>query len=300
MARFGATGHLAPGTRLAVALRMVLRANCLLAVLLFVAPPTARATQPTSLEAGYRLMYSFDFPAAGAEFSRWAADHPGHPLGPVSQAANLLVSELSRLGVLEAQFFVNDSSFTRSRHLEPDQAVRDRFHAALAEGARLAGSRLLQDAGDRDSLLAMTLVSGLQADYAGLIEQRSMSALSYTRQGDRWARKLLAVAPDCADARVATGISEYIVGSLVAPLRWVLRLGGYSGNKSDGLEQVRIAAERGRLLAPLARILLSIAYQRDGNRAKAREIVAGLCRDFPANPMFARELRRLDRAPDAP
>jgi len=279
---------------------MVTRPGLLGVLLLFVATATARATQPTSLEAGYGLMYSFDFAAAGDEFSRWTADHPGDPLGPVSQGANLLVSELSRLGVLEAQFFVSDSSFTRGRRLEPDQAVRARFGAVLADGARLADARLLQDAGDRNSLFAMALICGLRADYAGLIEQRSMAALSYTREGMRWANKLLAVAPDWADARVATGISEYIVGSLVAPLRWVLRLAGYSGNKSKGLEQVRIAAEHGRLLAPLARILLSIAYQREGDRAKARAMVASLCRDFPANPMFARELLRLDRSSNAP
>jgi hypothetical protein len=280
---------------------MLLRPGRLLGVLLlFLVTAPVRAAEPTSLEAGYSLMYSFDFAAAGREFSRWTAEHPGDPLGPVSQGANLLVSELSRLGVLEAQFFVSDSSFTKDRHLEPDRAVRAQFDATLADGERLAGARLLRDPADRTSLFAMTLISGLRADYAGLVEQRSMAALSYTREGLRWANKLLAVAPDCADARVATGISEYIVGSLFAPLRWVLRLGGYTGNKSNGLEQVRFAAEHGRLLAPLARILLSIAYQREGDRVKAREIVAGLCRDFPANPMFAREMVRLNRASDLP
>lgn len=283
---------------------MVLRSGRLLGVLLLLLAAAnaadARATEPASLDAGYHSMYSFDFTAAGGEFARWIGEHPDEPLGPVSQAANLLVSELSRLGVLEAQFFVHDSSFTETRHLKPDQAVRAQFDAALADGVRLANARLKRDATDRDALFAMALVSGLRADYAGLIEQRSMAALSYTREGARWANKLLAIAPDYADARVATGISEYIVGSLFAPIRWVLRLGGYSGNKSGGLEQVRIAAEKGRLLAPLARILLSIAYQREGDRAKARTIVASLCRDFPANAMFAREMLRLDRGSDTP
>jgi hypothetical protein len=282
---------------------MVLRSGWLVCVLLLLltAPTTrARTAEPASLDAGYGLMYSFDFAGAGREFDQWTANHPGDPLGPVSRAANLLVSELSRLGILEAQFFVNDSSFTRNRKVEPDKAVKAQFDAALVEGARLANARLLRDAGELNSLFAMALISGLRADYAGLIEQRSMAALSYTREGMRWANTLLALAPDFADARVATGVSEYIVGSLIAPLRWVLRLGGYSGNKSKGLEQVQIAAERGRLLAPLARILLSIAYLRDGNRAAARALVAGLCRDFPANPMFARELRQLDAGAKGP
>jgi hypothetical protein len=188
---------------------MVLRYGRLLGVLLLcMAPVTVRAADPASLEAGYGLMYSFDFDSAGREFGHWTADHPGHPLGPVSEAANLLVSELSRMGILEAQFFVNDASFTRSRRLDPDQAARARFEAALADGAGLASARLLRDAGDRDALFAMALISGLRADYAALVEQRSMASLSFTREGVRWADRLLAVAPDCADARLASGISE--------------------------------------------------------------------------------------------
>jgi hypothetical protein len=285
------------GTILAASMCMALRPGQWLGVLLLcaVVPATARASEPASLEAGYRLMYSFDFVAAGREFSQWTAGHPGHPLGPVSQADNLLVSELSRLGILDAELFASDESFTRRRRVEADQAVRMRFEAALADAARFADARLLRDPDDRDALFAMALVSGLRADYATLVEQHTMASLSYTRDGVRWANRLIAVAPDCADARLATGISEYVVGSLVAPLRWMLRLGGYSGNKSAGIEQVRFVAEHGRLLAPLARILLSIAYLREGDRAKAGEILAGLCRDFPGNPLFAREMLRLNR-----
>jgi hypothetical protein len=285
------------GTSLATSPRMVLRPGQWLGVLLLcaAASTTALASEPTTLDAGYGLMYNFDFVAAGREFSAWTAGHPGHPLGPVSQAANLLVSELSRLGILEAQFFASDASFTRNRRLEPNRAVRTQFEAALANATRLANAHLLRDPGDRDALFAMALVSGLRADYAALVEQRRMASLSYTREGVRWANRVIAVAPNCADARLAVGISEYVVGSLVAPLRWMLRLGGYSGNKSAGVEQVRFVAEHGRLLAPLARILLSIAYLREGDRAKAAETLAGLCRDFPGNPLFAREWLRLNR-----
>jgi len=49
-----------------------------------------------------------------------------------------------------------------------------------------------------------------------------MAALSYTRQATKVARTLLEVAPDYADAYLATGISQYIVGSLTPPLRWIL------------------------------------------------------------------------------
>ena len=250
--------------------------------------------EPASLERGYHLMYSFEFDAAARDLQRWRADHPDDPLGPASQAANLLVSELARLGILEAQFFANDKSFTSTRRPAADRELRTRFNQALDGATRLATVRLGRDGRDRDALLAMTLVSGLRADYAALVEERSLASLSYTRDGAKWARRLLEVAPDCADAYLATGISDYIVGSLIPPLRWLLRLGGYTGDKAKGIEQLKITAARGRLLAPLARILLSIAYIRQDDRVRAREVLAELRREFPSNPLFQREIERLD------
>ena len=140
----------------------------------------------------------------------------------------------------------------------------------------------------------MTLSSGLQADYAALIEKRNMASLKYTRDANDWADKLLAVDPDCYDARVATGFSKYIIGSMAAPVRWVLRMGGVSGDKKQGIVELQMTADHGRYLGPFARILLAIAYVRDKDNSP-RPGSAGCLRDeFPKNPLFAREIARLD------
>ena len=120
----------------------------------------------------------------------------------------------------------------------------------------------------------MTLSSGLQADYAALIEKRNIASLRYTREADDWADRLLAVDPKCYDARVATGFSKYIIGSMAAPLRWVLRMGGVSGDKKQGIVELQMTADHGRYLGPFARILLAIAYVRDKDNARAREVLA--------------------------
>jgi hypothetical protein len=138
------------------------------------------------------------------------------------------------------------------------------------------------------------MVHGLRADWAALIDGRSMAALSHTRRAARVARTLLDEAPDYADAYLATGIAEYIVGNLGAPVRWLLRLAGYAGDKAKGIQQLELVAERGRLLGPFARILLAIAYLREHRGEEARQLLIGLNRDFPSNPLFAREIERLD------
>lgn len=259
--------------------------------------PAVAADAPaihTSLDQGFRLLYNLDFEQAHQVFLSWQREHPQDPVGPTAEAAGILFSEFHRLGVLEAQFYENDKSFLNRDKPDPDSGVRDRFNAALARAQTAASARLASSPQDRDALFAMTLSSGLQADYAALIEKRNMSSLRYTRDANDWADKLLAVDPDCYDARVATGFSKYIVGSMAAPLRWVLRLGGVSGDKKQGILELQMTADHGRYLGPFARILLAIAYVRDKDNARARGVLATLRDEFPKNPLFAREIARLD------
>jgi hypothetical protein len=140
----------------------------------------------------------------------------------------------------------------------------------------------------------MTLSSGLRADYAALIEKRNLASLRYTKQATGWALRLLAVDPQCYDAHLATGVSQYIIGSMAAPVRWLVRLGGVSGDKQAGIRELEVTAQNGRYLAPFARILLAIAYVREKDMAHARELLIALRQEFPANPLFGREIGRLD------
>ena len=247
-----------------------------------------------SLDHGFHLLYNLDFDQAHAVFLDWQRQNPDNPMGPVADAAGLLFSELNRLGVLESQFYEDDHAFQQRKKFTPDPVVRDRFNAALDRAEAGATSRLNKDPKDRDALFAMTLVAGLHADYAALIEKRNMASLHSTRQSTAWAQQLLAVDPTCYDAHLASGISQYILGSMSAPVRWLMRLGGVSGDKKAGITELQLTAEHGRYLAPFARILLAIAYVRDKDSAHARELLASLQRDFPQNPLFAQEIARLD------
>lgn len=252
--------------------------------------PTAAA--PT-LDQGYHLLYSLKFDEAQQNFALWQQQNPANPMGPASEGAGLLFSELDRLGILESQFFEDDKAFTERKKLSPDPAIHGRFQASLDKAEAIAKGRLAKDPKDHDALLAMVMVNGLQADYAGLIEKRNFASLGYTRQGTTWAQQLLAVDPGAYDAYLARGLSRYIIGSLFAPFRWLLHLGGVDGNKEEGLEDVRLTAAHGRYFAPFARILLAIAYVRDKNKGQAREVLASLHNDFPDNGLFVRELQRL-------
>jgi hypothetical protein len=255
------------------------------------APPDVSTS--TSLDHGFLGLYNLDFTGAQKDFTAWETLHPDDPVGPVSEAAGCLFSEFNRLGVLESQFFESDDAFSARSKLNPDPAVHDRFQNALDRAQQLARTRLNKDAKNRDALFAMALASGLQADYAALIEKRNLASLHFTKEAFVWAQQLLAVCNDCSDVLVATGFSKYLIGSMTAPVRWLLRMGGLPGDKEAGIEDLKVTAEHGRYLKPFARILLAIAYVRDKDKTRALELLAALRTQFPGNTLFPREIARL-------
>lgn len=137
----------------------------------------------------------------------------------------------------------------------------------------------------------MTLSNGLRSDFAALIEKRNLASLHYTKEATAWSQKLLAADPACYAAHLASGVSRYIIASMAAPMRWVLRLGGVNGDKAGGMAELQTTATSGRLLAPFARILLAIAYVRGKDVARARELLLGLQKEFP-------DTAKSDRASD--
>lgn len=252
-----------------------------------------RLAEVSPLDRGFSGLYNLDFAGAQKDFAAWQTQHPDDPVGPVSEAAGCLFSEFNRLGVLEAQFYSNDSAFAARPKLTPDPAVRDRFQKAIGRAEDLAHERLTKDPKDRDALFALTMSSGLQADYAALIEKRNLASLHYTKAASASAQQLLEVCHDCYDALLATGFSKYVVGSMSAPVRWILRMGGLPADKRGGINDLQTTAERGHYLAPFARILLAIAYVREKDNGRALQLLTDLRRDFPGNTLFPREITHL-------
>ncbi len=258
-----------------------------------VADDIRRTSEVSPLDRGFTGLYNLDFSGAQNDFSDWQKQHPEDPVGPVSEAAGFLFSEFNRLGVLEAQFYENDAAFEGRPKLNPDSALRDHFQDAINRAESLARSRLARDPKDANALFAMTLSSGLQADYAALIEKRNLASLRFTKQASVFGQQLLSVCPNCYDALLATGFSKYIIGSMAAPVRWVLRMGGLPADKQGGIADLQMTADHGHYLAPFARVLLAIAYVREKDKVRAIEILSGLQQEFPGNSLFPREIARL-------
>jgi len=261
--------------------------------LLLAAPAWCRPPSLPPLDAGYRDMYNLDFPAAHEIFHAWQQAHPTDPIAPVSDAAAYMFSEFQRLHILEMDLFVENDTFEHRQKPVPDPQVRSAFNQALNTAEKLAKDSLARSPEDHNAMFAEIMVNGLRGDYAAMIEKRNFAGLGFMKTSRALAEKLLSADPSYYDAYLATGVENYLLGINPAPVRWLLRLGGAQTDKTKGVQQLRLTAERGHYLAPYARLLLAVAALRDKDRTTARKLLQGLAEEFPQNPLYAKELARI-------
>lgn len=245
------------------------------------------------LDAGYRLLYELKFAEAREQFTAWEKTHPDDPFGSASEAASYLYEELYMQGVLSSEFFLDDKRFLGGITGKPDENRRAAFIAANRRAHEVAQRRLKVNAQDPEALFALTISAGIQADYASLIEKRQFESLRLVREAEGDAKTLLAIAPESADAYLALGAANYIVGSLPAYKRFFLYFGGIRGDKARGMQQMQLAATRGHYLRPFAKTLLALTALREKQPDLARAQLRELTAEFPANPVFQRELAKL-------
>jgi hypothetical protein len=244
-------------------------------------------------EQGFRLLYELRFEQARSRFLLWQGAHPGDALGYAWLAASYLFEELYEQGVLTSEFFLDDERLLGGIQGRPNEQRGSAFRAAAMKAEELAQRQLRIDSENSEALLALAVTTGMRADYAGLVERRQLESLRLTRQAERYAEHLLSVNPDAVDAYVTLGAANYIIGSLPAHKRFFLWFGGIHGDRLRGVMQLQMAAMDGRYLRPFAKVLLALVAQRENQPELARELLEELSAEFPANPLFRRELALL-------
>jgi hypothetical protein len=258
----------------------------------FASSPKETAAQP-NIERGFQQMYNLDFPTAHGTFQAYEQAHPDDPIGYVSNAAAYLFSEFDRLHILESDLFTNDQKFEHRSKVAPDLAVKTEFENELAKSDAAANKILAQNPDDKNALFTQVLANGLRGDYTAMIEKRNFASLGYMKTSRTIAQKLLILDPTCYDAYLAVGVENYLLGINPAPVRWMLRLTGAETDKSEGLQRLRLTADKGHYLAPFARLLLAVAALRDKDPQTARTLLAGLAQEFPGNQLYVVELARI-------
>jgi hypothetical protein len=122
-----------------------------------------------------------------------------------------LFEEFYRQGVLSSEFFLNDRRLLGGIEGKPDQDLAMKFNDANRRARDIALQQLKIDSQDVRALYSLTLATGMQADYLGILERRHLDSLRLikgkaTRRGCsscsptpkmprwRWARRTTSLA----------------------------------------------------------------------------------------------------------
>jgi hypothetical protein len=250
---------------------------------------------PTPIDRAFERLYNFDFAGGHAILDAAEQADPKNPLIASTRAATFLFMELDRMKVLETRFFMNnDNLVDGSSRTVPDPVVRTKLFAALDHARKLANSRLATSPDDVEGLFGLCMAASVETDYTALVERRTWRSTKLAPVALGPARKLLARTPPFYDVYVNFGSLEYIMGELPFFVRWFVHIDGIKGDQRRGIEELKLAAYHGRYYAPFARILLVVVSLREKKLADAQELLTGLVRDFPENPVLRDELARVN------
>jgi hypothetical protein len=245
------------------------------------------------LDRAFERLYSFDFQASRNLAESYISRQSSDPMGHVVQAATELYSELRRLNGL-GEGFLADAELKSSRALKPSPQTRERFAQAVAASQRLCEGTLVKDPNNRQALLAMVMTSGLQRDYAALVDKKLRQSLEYIKAGQEYSTRLLQVDPGAADAYLNTGFNEYLLGSFPAVLRLVVKIDGVEGNKDKGFAQMEVTAKSGQYLRGVAQLMLASFYKKENRPADSARVLREMARTYPGNEAIRKEVARLD------
>jgi tetratricopeptide (TPR) repeat protein len=267
-----------------------------LVLLLLLASPLFAAGGPltgTPLNEGYYALYNLDFAAAHTHFQQWIAAHPEDPLGPASDAAAYIFTEFDRLGVLDIELFADDDRFESRKRPAIDPVIKQGFTDRIAQAERLANAAVQHNPKDANALYCLAVTSGMQADWASLIDRHEYGAYKFSELASKFAKQALAINPSLYDANLAVGIENYMLSLKPAPIRWILGMAGAGTNKTEGVRLLKLTAEQGHYLAPFARLMLAVGELRDGRTQQGKAILIGLSQEFPQNTLYQRQIARL-------
>lgn len=248
---------------------------------------------PAMLDSGFHSLYELHFSDGRSQFIEYQKLHPEDPLGKAAEAASYLFEQFNAKGVLTSDFFLNDSKFLNGVDGNPKDNRNPDFETANQAARSMARQRLAQYPKDPHSLLVLTMTDGMEADYDALIQKKQMASLGLIKQAEAEAKDVLGIDPSAQDAYVALGAGNYIIGSLPGYKRAIVWFGGVHGDRQKGMDQLQSAATNGHYLQPFAKILLALASEREKRHDRALSLMTELATEFPANPLFQRELQLL-------
>ena len=256
-----------------------------------VAPPIH--TNPLNLDPlvreAFDRFYLLDYPGAVSRFEHFHELHPGDPQATALLLDALVFQELYREDLLDTTFYANDGFLTGKHATQEDPKARDRIFALSDEAVHEADWRIQQNPNDIDALYARGWARALRVAYMAMVERSFGAGFKLATKAREDHEKVLQLDPNYADAKLVTGVYEYVVGALPFPFKILIGFAGITGSKSKGLAMLHDAGEHGTITSVESRTVISLFLRRESKYKEAIEVVRGLKAQYPRDFLFCLE-----------
>ena len=179
--------------------------------------------------------------------------------------------------------------------LKRTRKKRDQIFALADEAVREADWRLSRNPNDVNALFARAWVRSLRCTYVAMVERAYGTGFRLATKAKDDAERVLQLDPDYVDAKLITGVYEYVVGALPWPFKLMIGFAGITGSKATGLAMLRDDGNRGVLTSVEARTAIALFLRREGKYQEAIQVVLELKNEYPHDFLFCLEEANLRR-----
>ncbi len=258
-----------------------------LLILFLLARGGGAADAPVS--PGYDHFYNNEFDQALAVFESDLKAHPEDPQMFNHVAQGILYREMLRSGALESQLVSGNNPFLRRPKMEISDKDKQRFEYCFNQAVSISEAKLNRKPNDLDALAALSVAHGLKSNYLFLVEKSWVDSLKEATAARKANEQIRELDPKDVDAKLVYGLNEYVVGSLPFYMRALGFIGGFHGDRNDGIQQLEIVARQGQRNRYDAQVLLAAIYRREKDPRKAIPLLKELATRFPRNYLFRLE-----------
>jgi hypothetical protein len=256
-------------------------------------PPNEVHTNPLNrdplVREAFDHFYVLDYPGAIERFERFHAAHPGDPQATALLLDAVLFQELYRLDLLDTTFYANDGFLTGRHATQEDPTIRDHILGLADEAIHEADWRIGRNSNDIDAFYARGWARSLKCTYIAMVERGFASGFRLASKARDDHMRVLQLDPNYVDAKLVTGVYEYVVGALPLPFKFLIGFAGITGSKSRGLEMLRDASSRGVVVSVEARTVTALFLRREARYKEAIQVVRSLKNQYPRDYLFCLE-----------
>ncbi|MGC2617424.1 MAG: hypothetical protein WA414_00195 [Acidobacteriaceae bacterium] len=250
--------------------------------------------QPDVQDA-FQHFYSMDYDAAIARFEKIHSEHPGNPIATDYLLDAVLFRELNRLDLLDTTFYANDGFLTGKHTVTEDPATRDRIKALTDEAVNEASAELKANPNDVNALFARGWAKSLEATYLGMVERAFGAGLKQALGARSDCDRALQLDPRYVDAKLVSGVYQYVVGALPFAFKILIGFVGIHGSKIEGMALLRDDGAHGVITSVEARTAMMLFLRREGRYGEAVNLARSMAAEYPHDYLFRLEEANLEK-----